>query len=299
MSTPTPALQSVALSDTGRARTANQDFAYAGPLPGAEQWELLAVADGLGGHARGEWASQRTVELLATSLAGLLGDTDPAAALAAGVAEANIAVHREASQQGAEGAATTLVAALCRGREAWWVNVGDSRLYRLSGGELQQVSHDHSWVGDQVREGLLDPGDARDHPRRNVVTRTVGFEPALTPDVGGPIRLDPGDALLLCSDGLHGPVGDDVIARTLSELEPGHAAARLVELANDAGGPDNITVVLARVAEEVALAATVPPEPAATAARRRHRRWWLAGAAAAVATGGAAGATAAVLMGVI
>ncbi len=266
-----------AVSDTGRSRKANQDYAYAGPVPGAGDWDLLAVADGLGGHARGEWASQRTIELFAASLADLLQEGEPRAALAAAVTAANATINQEAREQGSPGAATTLVAVIARDGEAWWVNVGDSRLYRWSAGELRQVSADHSWVAEQVRAGALPAEALRHHPNKNVVTRTVGFEPFVAADTGGPIALAEGDALVLCSDGLHGPVEDAEIARTVAALDPELAATRLVQLANEAGGPDNITVVIGRFAQP-------PPAPGATnlveatasvegGEKRRRGRW--------------------------
>lgn len=297
---PGPAsLQIAALSDVGRTRQVNQDYAYAGPVPGAEAWELLAVADGLGGHASGEWASQRTIELLAASLAALLEQSDPPAAFETAVTAANTTVHGEALKRGISGSSTTLVAALCRDDQAWWVNIGDSRLYLYSSGNLSQVSADHSWVGEQVRAGFLTPEAARHHPRRNVVTRTIGFEPDVLPETGGPISLAPGEALVLCSDGLHGPVEEREIARAVGTLDPARAAERLVQLANEAGGPDNITVVIARLGpppEDIAATRITPvsdqtaitqvgltpsaPEPAAPPRRGRPR--WLIPAASAL-----------------
>jgi protein phosphatase len=294
-----PHLQIAARSDTGRSRTMNQDFAYAGPLPGAEEWDLLAVADGLGGHARGEWASQRTIELLANSLAVHLQTGDPGAAFTAAIEDANATVNFEARQQGTPGSATTLVAVLARDGQVWWANVGDSRLYVLAAGGLRQVSEDHSWVNDQVRAGIL-PADAlRGHPNKNVVTKTVGFEPAVTPDTGGPLLLAPGDAVVLCSDGLHGPVTDAEIERAVASLDPGLAAERLIDLANAAGGPDNITVVIGRMgAPQPPVAATqITARPAAVTDENpaRRRRWSLRRiiislAGLAVLAAGAAGA---------
>jgi len=270
-----PQLQTAAKSDTGLSRSNNQDFAYAGPLPGAEDWTLLAVADGLGGHARGEWASERTIGLVAASLAGHLESGDAGAALAAAAEDANATINLEARQQGSPGAATTLVAVLCRGTEWWWCNVGDSRLYFLSGGSLQQVSNDHSWVEEQVRAGLLPPDTANHHPNKNVVTRTIGFEPAVTADIGGPLEIKLGEALVLCSDGLHGPVSDDEIASAVAALDPGLAADRLIELANAAGGPDNITVVIGKFGAPAALVAEtqVAPSQSVTAEQTQPRRW--------------------------
>ena len=268
-------LRVAARSDTGRSRSNNQDFAYAGPLPGAEHWTLLAVADGLGGHARGEWASERAIELLAASLPGYLQTEDPQAALESAIAGANAAINSEALQLGTPGAATTLVAALCREAEWWWCNVGDSRLYFLTKGIFRQVSNDHSWVAEQVRAGLLPPDAADNHPNKNVVTKTVGFEPVVSPDTGGPLEIKLGEALVLCSDGLHGPVSDDEIARAVATLDPGFAAERLIELANAAGGPDNITVVIGKLGGPAPAAseAQLPAASSLTTEQTPLRRW--------------------------
>ncbi|MGE3075009.1 MAG: PP2C family serine/threonine-protein phosphatase [Dehalococcoidia bacterium] len=292
-----PRLSLAARSDTGRSRTNNQDYAYAGELPGAPNWTLLAVADGLGGHARGEWASRRAIELLASALGEALESETPAAALEQTIQLANAGIHAEARTLGAAGAATTLVVALVRGREAWWANVGDSRLYRHHSGAVSQVSDDHSWVAEQVRASRLPRSAMKEHPEKNVVTRTVGFEATVSPDVGGPLLLREGESLVLCSDGLHGPVSDEVLGRSIAELGCEHAAERLVELANDAGGPDNITVVIAHIDEPSTPAASTElieaPAPAARRSRKRFAFW--AGASAAVALAAGAGIFAAVM----
>lgn len=290
---PEPRLTIAARSDTGRSRSANQDYAYAGALPGAPEWTLLAVADGLGGHARGEWASQRTIELIAGSLGALLLDHTPDAALARAIRTTNTAVHTEGRALGASGAATTLVLALVRGREAWWANAGDSRLYRHHAGSLQQVSHDHSWVAEQVRAGRLPSSSLKDHPEKNVVTRTIGFEPDLAPDVSGPLLLRDSETLLLCSDGLHGPVPDDQLSRCTTDLEPALAVERLVDLANEAGGPDNITVVIARLDALATPAARTelteqPPTKPSRRKRLRRRRLVVFSVAAAILAAAAA-----------
>lgn len=282
-------LSTAAISDPGRSRSQNQDYAYAGRVPGAPDWTLLAVADGLGGHARGEWASQRAIELLAGTLGNALTEasSDPGAALDATISTINRTIHSEASGMGAAGAATTLVVVLIHGPCAWWANVGDSRLYRWTHGTLSQVSADHSWVAEQVRSGRLPASAMHGHPEKNVVTRTIGFEAAVSPDVGGPLFLGDGEILLLCSDGLHGPVSEAEMSRCLGELSPKLAAERLVELANEAGGPDNVTVVVGHVAVSKAPAATTQlTEPAPQGElrkRRRFRRWRVSGLAAVVA----------------
>lgn len=239
-------LQTAARTDIGRSRRRNEDAYIAGHLAGAPGWTVLAVADGLGGHARGDWASERTIELLGVELGPLLAEGAPETALRTAVSKINWQLHAEARTLGANGAATTLVLALLRGAEYWWLNVGDSRLYLHAPAGLRRLSRDHSWVQEQVDSGALDPAEARLHPYRNVVTRTIGFGTSVEPDIAGPFVLAPGETLLACSDGLFGPVADEAIAETLARLEPGAAARRLIELANEAGGPDNITVALAR-----------------------------------------------------
>ena len=232
-----------AATDTGRTRMQNEDAMLVRELGGAL---LLCVADGLGGHARGEWASARAIDIFAERVAARFESDGPEGAMRQAAVAANSAVNAEALELGAPGAATTLVAALQRGPEAWWLNVGDSRLYRLTAASLEQVSQDHSWVAERVREGSIPADAARSHWKRNVVTRTIGFELEVEPDTGH-LDLEPGNVLLLCSDGLFGPVADDEIARVLGTFEPEAAAAKLIELANEAGGPDNITVVVASV----------------------------------------------------
>ncbi len=296
---PSPqAWHSFAASDTGRTRSANEDFAYAGPLPGAPHWTLLAVADGVGGHDRGAWASQSAIELLARGLGSkLAAEPDPEVALADCLRDVNRAVWTEAVRRfGSAGPATTLVAVVARGNAIWWASAGDSRIYVLAGGQLRQVSTDHSWVAAEVQAGRLSPESARTHKKRNVVTRTIGFEPEVSPDSGGPLPLTARDCVVLCSDGLHGPIDDPTIARTVAELGPELAAVRLVDLANDAGGPDNVTVIVASPAiapstvetARVAASTETPRRPP----RRRRGRWLITGLLGGLALGaaGAAGA---------
>lgn len=240
-----PHLEFAGRTDIGRSRRRNEDAFFAGTLHGVEGWTLLAVADGLGGHVKGDWASERTLELLPAELSPLLAEFGPEQALREGCHRVNWALFSEARAMNAHGAATTLVATLIGPDEAWWMNVGDSRVYRHSGGELTQISRDHSWVMDQVEQGYLTAAEARYHPNRNVVTRTIGFEASVSPDIGR-VDLEPGDRLLLCSDGLFGPVGDAAIARIMGENPSDDACKKLIAAANEAGGPDNITVVVGR-----------------------------------------------------
>jgi len=242
----TQRLELAARSDIGHRRRRNEDAVFAGSLAGADGWTLIAVADGVGGHARGDWASMRTIELLALELGPQVATSGPERGLRETVRWVNWSIRAEAKTLGATGAATTLVLALLKETEYWWLNIGDSRLYLHSGGELRQLSRDDSWVQEQVDAGVLDAESARHHPYRNVVTRTVGFEAAVEAGIAGPFTLGPGETLLACSDGLFGPVEDAALAAIVARPNVEDVAQRLVELANEAGGPDNITVALAR-----------------------------------------------------
>lgn len=235
----TVSLQVGSATDTGRVRDLNEDSLLVTD-------RLFAVADGMGGHAAGEVASLIAVETLKAN-AGATPDS-----IVEAIQQANRAV-RSRSEEDPEtrGMGTTLsVVALGDDDEIVVANVGDSRVYRLHQGELEQVSVDHSLVQDLVDEGRISAAEARVHPNRNVVTRTIGIDPAV--DVDHWI-VDPaaGDRYLLCSDGLTDEVEDHAIARVLHTVkDPNDAARQLVDLANAAGGRDNITVLVVDVVDD-------------------------------------------------
>jgi serine/threonine protein phosphatase PrpC len=233
-----------ALTDRGLKRPTNEDRALARELPDASI--LLAVADGVGGIAGGETASAEAVETLATELANAPGD-DPTVALKRAFSVANERVRGQAAARPElEGMASTLAAALVRASAAWVASAGDSRVYLLHQGQLRQLTADHTWVAEQLRAGRLTDKEAKSSAFRNVITRGIGIAETIQPDVAGPVTLEKGDVLLLCSDGLYRLVGD---AQIVSVLESGTAhsmAERLILLANDAGGSDNISVVVFR-----------------------------------------------------
>ncbi|MGH9211269.1 MAG: Stp1/IreP family PP2C-type Ser/Thr phosphatase [Acidimicrobiales bacterium] len=229
-------------TDVGNVRPTNQDFLLLDE-------ELFAVADGLGGLPGGEVASRLAVDALREAFA-----EDPTAT---GLVEAAHQANRVVWEHGAadpdlRGMGTTLTAAaLVKDRGDFVlaiVNVGDSRAYLLHDGALNQLTADHSLVGDLVRAGELTVDDARAHPRRNVLTRAVGIGPTVDADL---FRAVPtrGDRLLLCSDGLVNEVGDDEITDILSRtVDPAEAADELVQAAKDHGGKDNITTVVLDIA---------------------------------------------------
>ena len=234
-----------AATHTGMVRNVNQDASLV-----AEP--LFAVADGMGGHAAGEVASQVAIEALR------LNAEPTAQGLIRAIRVANRAVwDKSAAEPSMRGMGTTLCAViLVPGATAdvddvvVVANVGDSRVYVFHDGELEQVTEDHSLVEDLVREGRLTAEEARNHPQRNVVTRVLGIEEDVDVD-SWEIVPYVGDRFLLCSDGLFNEVEEERIAATLRRLaDPDDAAAELVRLANEGGGRDNITVVVVDVVDD-------------------------------------------------
>jgi PPM family protein phosphatase len=232
-------LQCVVRTDVGR-RPNNEDAVFASP-------RLAAVADGVGGAAAGEVASQTLINALIhvdkCRLQGRLED-----ALVAGIAWGNQTIGFIAGCRPAMAGMSTTVTAVALGDERCVVaNLGDSRTYLLRDGALTQLTHDDSWVQLMIDSGELTPEAARDHPRRSLVLAALDGEPDRGPCLTS-FEARPGDRLLLCSDGLSDVVDDDAIATTLRGASREECAARLIELALAAGGRDNISAVVADVA---------------------------------------------------
>ncbi|GAA5533424.1 PP2C family serine/threonine-protein phosphatase [Deinococcus aluminii] len=243
----TPPLASGILTDVGRQRRVNQDAALALDLP---HGGLYAVADGMGGHAAGELAANLALDTLSQHY--LDGRGPPAERLAEAVQAANLAVLRHAVGEYV-GMGTTLMALLVDRGAGIIAHVGDSRAYLLREGELHRLTDDHSWVAEQVRLGNLTEEEARHHQWRSVVSNGLGGEERVRLELFG-LPLRAGDRLLLCSDGLSSVVAD----RTLLDLllrpqAPDQTARALVNAANDAGGPDNITAVVVDVLRDQRL----------------------------------------------
>ena len=303
-------------SDLGLVRSNNEDSVYAGP-------RLLAIADGMGGHAAGEVASKLVIGVMESldedrRFPDLLGELRDA------VHEANTRIAEAVQKNGElEGMGTTLTALRFVGSQVGLVHVGDSRAYLLRGDLLSQITHDDTYVQFLVDSGKITPDEAKEHPRKSVILRALlGSE--VEPDVS--VReARPGDRYLLCTDGLTDVVSAETIGETLRIADPQEAADRLVELALRGGGPDNVTVIVADVVDrgagqtgdEVPVIAgaliddadaatpgdTSPaeraarigrPEPAQAAAPVRRRRPWrtplIIAAILAVIIGGLAGA---------
>lgn len=226
----------------GRVRDHNEDALLAGP-------DVFAVADGMGGHAAGEVASAIAVAGLA-SLAGLAEVDDPEVRVVAALARANAEIRRRSRADAALAGMGTTVAGLARvrGSRLLVFNVGDSRAYRFRGGRLEQLTVDHSLVGELVRAGALTDEEARHHPQRNVVTRALGVEEALEPALGF-VDVQVGDCFLVASDGLFGEVPGVQIGDLLATPGTVEARARaLLDAALFRGGRDNVSVIVVAVA---------------------------------------------------
>lgn len=241
-------LRHASRTHTGQVRQGNEDAH--GEVVTPDGGVLLVVCDGLGGHEAGEVASALAIEEIQRVL---IADenSDPRARLYDGFLAASDAIAHAARQPGRDGMATTGVAAFVQGRQVWVANVGDSRLYHFRGGDIVFRTKDHTRVQRMVDLGLLSEEEAKHHPQGNIISRALGHPITsdgvpLEPDVlMHPLELEPGDALLLCSDGLYDLVDDHELLPAVAGLAPDEAAQRLVDLANERGGHDNITVTVA------------------------------------------------------
>ena len=253
-------------TDKGCVREINEDSGRlvrpndAGLL--ANRGLLLVVADGMGGHSAGEVASQMAVDLISRLYYQSQGDAH--AALRDAVAEANRRIFAAAAaDESKRGMGTTCTALAIRGGEATIAHVGDSRCYMVRGGDIYQLTEDHSAVMEMVRHGLITKEEARHHEDKNVILRALGTTPEVEVAMTEPFGVREGDRLLLCSDGLHDLVVDEELAAALAGAEDLHAACeQLIELAKERGGHDNITVGIVGVVPPGTVAAEAKDAPA-------------------------------------
>lgn len=235
-------LHAAGITDVGRVRQGNEDALHVGD-------SVFAVADGMGGHQAGEVASALALEPIATLDGRVFGDVEEAReALVDAVVEANRSVVDAAAHDNAlSGMGTTLTAALFEGRRLHVAHVGDSRAYLLRDGVVVQLTRDHTFVQQLLDDGRITADEVATHPHRSVITRAIGARADVEVDLET-IELRHDDAVLLCSDGLSGVVAESTIAELLtSQMTPSEIVSALVDEANAAGGPDNITAVLLTV----------------------------------------------------
>jgi len=255
------------LTDVGRRRDRNQDnVTHLVPTEDKvlqEKGALFVVCDGMGGHAAGEVAAELGVNSLREEYYAS-GDKDIVTGIANAIKKTNEAIYSYAHDHaGMTGMGTTCVALIVHGGRAFFLNIGDSRAYLIRHGAMRQVTMDHSWVAEQVRAGLLNEEQARNHAHRNVITRSLGTQPTVSADLFIETLHD-GDRILLCSDGLHGYVEEQAIEREMLEhSEPARGAQSLIDMANANGGPDNITALIVHLMEvpEVTGELVLPTAP--------------------------------------
>lgn len=252
------ALQVVSRTDAGMVRSHNEDAVFANAACG-----LAILADGMGGYNAGEVASGMATTLLGSELENAFQKTEPHqldtsgklyshSILEAEIARANTAIYQAAqSQPQYAGMGTTLVVALFYDNMMTVAHIGDSRLYRLRGDEFQAITRDHSLLQEQIDSGMITEEEARHSQNKNLVTRALGVDPTVEPEIRDYDTM-PGDLYLLCSDGLNDMVEDEEIALTLQALSANLelTAIQLIQTANDSGGRDNVSVVLVRIARE-------------------------------------------------
>jgi protein phosphatase len=247
-------MKAYAITDPGRVRTANQDYVYASMEPVGTLPNLFIVADGMGGHQAGDYASRYIVEHLEEQLKSA---TEPQVVplLRDEILNVNSMLYRESLNKAElNGMGSTLVAAVIEGNILYVANVGDSRLY-LVRNQLKQVTRDHSYVEELVSLGKLERGSQDYRDKKNIITRAVGTEDKLQIDFFE-VSLEPGDYILMCSDGLSNMLEAAEIEEIIcSELLLQEKAEKLITVANDNGGKDNISVVLIypEIGREVSL----------------------------------------------
>lgn len=239
-------------TDIGLVKEENQDYHTWYPKDGSgsgRNGTLLIVADGMGGHTGGGEASQIAADTLLDIYQR--HQSDPIVnTLERGFKEANrVIFEKSAEMLTAKGMGTTLVAAFLKGSKLQFAHVGDSRGYLINNAGITQFTEDHSYVASLVKAGVIAPEEAEDHPESHVITRAIGLKETVLVDTSPqPLNLKKGDYVLLCCDGLWGVVPDDeILACIRQDSEPDKISENLVKQAVDNGGPDNITVITARI----------------------------------------------------
>ena len=230
-------------TDVGQKRKMNQDYVFVSENPVGNLPNLFVVADGMGGHNAGDYASSHAVQTLVDEIRRD-ADFNPIKVIRHAIETANTEIlERSRREEHLRGMGTTIVVCTVVGHYAYVANVGDSRLYVIQG-EIHQVTKDHSLVQEMVRMGEIKPEEARNHPNKNVITRAVGVEKEVNIDFFD-LRIRKGDKILLCSDGLSNMLEDNEIREIVtSGGDVEERARKLITAANQNGGKDNISVVL-------------------------------------------------------
>lgn len=242
-------LKAFSITDVGQKRKMNQDYVFASAEPVGRLPNLFIVADGMGGHNAGDFASKFTVDTLVEAIR-LSSETNPIKLMRRAIEYANTSLIKKAQEEEAlKGMGTTLVAATIVKNYLYVANVGDSRLY-VVGEDIKQITKDHSLVEEMVRLGEIKKEDAKNHPDKNIITRAIGAKLNVDIDFFD-VKLFEKDIVLICSDGLTNMIEDTDIKLILKiEEELPEKAKKLVDVANENGGKDNIAVVLVEKTED-------------------------------------------------
>jgi len=247
-----PGVELAGMSDIGCQRENNEDqYAYWEPADDEEfslKGRLAIVADGMGGHEGGQEASRIAVETIQEIFAETPGG-DPQSLLVTGLltAHSRILHHADAHPE-LFGMGTTATAIALLDRQLFYAHVGDSRLYLVRGANISRVTHDHSYVGRLVENGIISSVEAESHPQRHILTAALGAGAEILPETPAqPIALQKGDVLILCTDGLWSLLTEDEIKTVVAGKEPLEACQALIKMTRDRGGPDNITLQLIKV----------------------------------------------------
>ncbi|MCR4584902.1 MAG: Stp1/IreP family PP2C-type Ser/Thr phosphatase [Lachnospiraceae bacterium] len=243
-------LSAYSVTDIGRTRKLNQDYVFTSQMPLGQLPNLFIVADGMGGHKAGEYASKCAVDTVVEKVS-LSREKGTIRILSKAIRQANTRIREKAaSDENFQGMGTTLVAASFDEEELIVANVGDSRLYLFKEGRLKQITTDHSLVEEMIRMGELERKDARLHPDKNIITRAIGAADDVDVDFFEVDGVEEGDIILMCTDGLSNMLDDREIEGIIASGDNvEETAERLVSAANMNGGRDNIGVVLVKVAE--------------------------------------------------
>ncbi len=235
-------LKTFSRTDIGRKRKINQDCIFSCEIPIGNLPNLFVVADGMGGHKAGDYASSYTVKAIEREVI-LDTETSPIKILRHAIETANAEVYEKAKEPDYEGMGTTVVAATIIDETMYVANVGDSRLYLIDD-EIEQITKDHSLVEEMVRLGEIDKNDARLHPDKNIITRAIGVSERIDVDFFE-VDLEKGDIILLCSDGLSNMIEDEDIRMIIgAQRDVVQMVEELIKVANHNGGKDNISAVI-------------------------------------------------------
>lgn len=237
-------MKSFAITDVGKRRELNEDYIYTSDKTIGQLPNLFLVADGMGGHNAGDYASRYTIEKIVETIETLPKGQDAEEMIQEAICLANAYIYEEAGKNSSlSGMGTTLVAATVQGENVTVANIGDSRLYIVNQ-KITQITKDHSFVEEMVTMGEIDKETARNHPDKNIITRAIGVKELVLADFFE-VRLEKEDKLLLCTDGLTNMLRDEEIRRIIKDSADIEEAARaLIAAANENGGRDNISVVL-------------------------------------------------------